>query len=455
MYCIVDIETTGGNHKTGRITEIAIFKHDGLTVVDSYTSLVNPEQTIPYFISNLTGITNEMVQSAPRFFEIAKDIIEFTEGQIFVAHNVSFDYNFVKEEFKSLGYTFERDRICTVKSARKVFPGKRSYSLSNICKTLGITLENHHRAEGDAEATTELFKMILDANGNSHRGLMESDIRFSMMHPDMNREQLHALPEEPGVYYFMNSLDEIIYIGKSNNIKNRVASHFRNGKSRRAVEMIQQTVDVKTECTGSELIALLKESEEIKHFKPKFNRAQKRTFENIGLFVEMNEQGYLTFNLRRLGKDDTTLITTFKNLDQAKNKLAKWTEQFGLCQKYTGLYKHKGPCFGYHVGSCSGACVSEEDPELYNHRVQHATAYLQYKHNSFAVVDVGRHREENSVVLVENGTYLGYGYVDNSDPIYTIDDIKEIIEFKNDNRDTKQIIRSYLTRKRIKKLIPL
>src|SRR5690606_13388670 len=215
----------------------------------------------------------------------AKDVIQFTEGDIFVAHNVSFDYNFIKEEFKSLGYDFERERICTVRSSRKVFPGKNSYSLANICRSMGISLENHHRAAGDAEATAELFHKILEANGNTHKGLLENEIKFSLMHPDMDKARLLSLPEEPGVYYFMNNNDEIIYIGKSNNIKNRVASHFRNGKSRRSVEMIQETVDIRSECTGSELIALLKESEEIKHFKPKYNQAQKRTIENVGIYV--------------------------------------------------------------------------------------------------------------------------------------------------------------------------
>lgn len=161
MYSIIDIEATGGNSKIGRITEIAIYKFDGNEIVDEFHSLVNPECSIPQFVQGLTGITDRMAQKAPKFFEIAKDIVEITNGTCFVAHNVKFDYSFFQMEFKSLGYEFKSNRLCTLELSKLLLPGHDSYSLGKLCKSLGIELQNRHRASGDALATVELFKLIL------------------------------------------------------------------------------------------------------------------------------------------------------------------------------------------------------------------------------------------------------------------------------------------------------
>ncbi len=161
MYAIVDIETTGGSSKTGKITEIAILISDGEKIIDSFVSLVNPECNIPFYITQLTGITNHMVANAPRFYEIAKKVVEITSNRIFVAHNVSFDYNFIRKEFNDLGYDFKMKKLCTVQLSRKFFPGHESYSLGKICNKLNININHRHRAEGDALATAELFKLIL------------------------------------------------------------------------------------------------------------------------------------------------------------------------------------------------------------------------------------------------------------------------------------------------------
>lgn len=161
MYSIIDIETTGQASKTGRITEIAIFVHDGFKVVDSFTSLINPEVYIPDFITRLTGIDNEMVRTAPRFFEVARRIVEMTANTTFVAHNVSFDYKFVREEFLRLGYDYQRKTLCTVRMGRKYLPGYKSYSLGRLCAELDIGINGRHRAYGDALATVRLFELIM------------------------------------------------------------------------------------------------------------------------------------------------------------------------------------------------------------------------------------------------------------------------------------------------------
>lgn len=162
MYAIVDIETTSGSPKSGKITEIAIYIHNGESIINSFVSLINPECSIPYYITRITGINNEMVENSPKFYEVAKKIVELTDNKIFVAHNVTFDYGFIQKEFNELGYNFERKTLCTVQLSRKYLPGYRSYSLGKLCSELGIEINGRHRAGGDAFATTKLFELILE-----------------------------------------------------------------------------------------------------------------------------------------------------------------------------------------------------------------------------------------------------------------------------------------------------
>ncbi len=164
MFAIIDIETTGNRHNYGKITEIAIYQHNGQEITGSFSTLLDPEMDIPYFITRLTGIDNNMIKDAPKFYEVAKKIIEMTKGRTFIAHNVSFDYKFIKEEYKRLGYDYNQKTMCTIKMARKLLPGHRSYSLGKICSDLGIEINGRHRAAGDALATVKLFEILLEKN---------------------------------------------------------------------------------------------------------------------------------------------------------------------------------------------------------------------------------------------------------------------------------------------------
>ncbi|MEZ4895099.1 MAG: exonuclease domain-containing protein [Saprospiraceae bacterium] len=228
MYAIIDVETTGGTARWERITEIAIVLHDGEKVVDTFSSLLNPDRSIPWNITQLTGITDEMVSEAPHFYEVARQIVEMTEDCIFVAHNVNFDYSFVREEFARLGYDYTRKQLCTVRLARKVFPGLSSYSLSNLKKHFGIKAEKSHRALDDTLATTKLFELILaeqDGTG-SLRQLVNQGVKEAKLPEGITLERLHAIPESCGVYYFHNKAGKVIYVGKSLNIKKRLFEHF-------------------------------------------------------------------------------------------------------------------------------------------------------------------------------------------------------------------------------------
>uniref|UniRef100_UPI0025B98266 exonuclease domain-containing protein n=1 Tax=Flavobacterium sp. TaxID=239 RepID=UPI0025B98266 len=235
MFAIIDIETCGGRFefKKGRITEIAILIHDGLSVVEKFSTLINPECYIsPAFVS-ISGITNEMVQDAPKFYEVANKIIEMTEGRIFVAHNVGFDYGFIREEFASLGYKYKRDTLCTVRLSRKLLPGKTSYSLGKLCDSLGIVIEARHRAEGDAVATAKLFDLLMQAKNNNpqykNKGVEDLMVRRI---DKIKQYVLNKLPEDCGVYYFLDQDQEIIYVGKSKNAYNRAMSHFNSSEQK-------------------------------------------------------------------------------------------------------------------------------------------------------------------------------------------------------------------------------
>lgn len=445
MYAVLDIETTGGNARSEKITEIAIFIHDGEKVIKEFSSLINPEKTIPPFISRLTGISDEMVASAPKFYEVAKDIVELTNGKTIVAHNVQFDYGFMREEFRSLGFSFHRCTLCTVKLARKIIPGHRSYSLGNICSLLGISNDARHRAAGDALATVKLFDLLLskDSHGFIQKSI-NNDPALMKLPPNLNREDVNRLPEETGVYYFHNEKGNIIYIGKSKNIRKRALSHFAEKDSPKSLSMKTEICSITYELTGSELVALLLESDEIKKHKPRFNRMQRESYYQWGIFKTVNEDGYITLRTARLKSGEEEPLITVRNAEEAGEILAAQVNKYNLCQKLCGLYDIKYACFRYHVRECKGACIGKENPEAYNKRVIQLIRRWRYENQNFFILGEGRGKNEQSVVAVENGRYIGFGYVEADMPVTTHDELRQYIKKYVDNRDVQRIIQRHL-----------
>jgi DNA polymerase III subunit epsilon len=454
MYAIIDIETTGGSSRLERITEIAIYLHDGHQVTGEYSTLVNPERNIPYYITNLTGITNEMVEDAPRFFEIARTIVEMTEGRIFVAHNARFDYSFIREEFKSLGYNFKRSILDTVTLSRKFFPGLSSYSLGNLCNDLRINIRDRHRAAGDALATAKLFEMLMekDREMNSLKPVITKNKRSSKLNPALDLNKIENIPEEPGIYYFYNEKGNLIYIGKSRNLHQRISTHLSNNTTNRAMEMRDLIADISWEETGSELIALLKESFEIKHNKPVYNRAQRRTSFRWGIYCFTDDEGFINYTYGNL-KDDEVPLSVFSSKEKARAKLNSMIETFGLCQKLTGLYETDGACFHHQVGLCKGACCGKESPEEYNERASKAIEEFIFTRRNFFVIDKGRNAEERCAVKILNGKYAGYGYFNINEMGFGLNAIHECIHSAQDNRDIQVILKQYLKHNRVERII--
>ena len=453
-YAIIDIETTGGSPAIEKITEIAIYLHDGTRIIDQFVTLVNPERNIPYFITNLTGITNEMVEEAPRFYEVAKRVVEITEGSTFVAHNARFDYSFIRQEFKSLGFSYKRSVLDTVTLSRKLLPGHRSYSLGNICKDLGININGRHRASGDALATVRLFEILMEKSeeeGGESSGIIRNS-RSSKLNPALDRKKIELIPEEPGVYYFYDEDGNIIYIGKSRNLSQRVSTHLSNNSTSRAMEMRDSIADISWEETGSELIALLLESAEIKLHKPRYNRAQRRTGYSWGIYTDVDERGYITFNFARVTGDSIPL-SLFVSKDRAKGKIESLLTQYQLCQKLCGLYDTSGSCFHSNVGMCLGACSGEESSVEYNIRAQKALDEFVFTGRNIMIIDKGKGNDERCAVKILNGKYQGYGFFNVNDVGFGYMAIHDCIVPAKDNRDVQVILKGYLARNKVEKII--
>jgi len=401
-------------------------------------------------VVNLTGINSKMLHNAPKFYEVAKRIVEITEGCIIVAHNSSFDYRILKTEFNRLGYTFKRKTLCTVELSKVLIPDQPSYSLGKLTRSLGIVISDRHRADGDAKATVKLFKMLL--NKDLKKEIITQAVKTeqkSKMTSNL-RTIIEKMPTETGVYYIHNETGDIIYIGKSNNIKKRITQHFTgtNSKSKK----IQTLVTAVTfEKTGSELVALLKESEEIKKNKPILNRALRKTIFTHALYQFTDHNGYINLQIDRANREELP-ITTFTNRQSAKSFMHNISEKYELCQKLVGLYKTNSSCFKYEVKECAGACLQEESVEDYNQKVNVLIELHRYDNKNMLIIDRGRYIDEKSVVVIENGIFKGLGFFDLNHQINNTDVLLSLITPMSNNKDNQHIIQSYVRRnkKRLK-----
>jgi len=454
-YVIIDVETTGGSPKTTKITEIALYKFDGQTITDEFTTLVYPEQRIPEFIVKLTGISDRMVADAPRFYEIAKKVLDFCTDCIFVAHNVSFDYNVVRREYNRLGYDFRLPQLCTVRAARLIYPGFESYSLGRITQELGIKLNERHRAGGDALATVHLFKMMHEKDSEKLKTFVQYEINPKLVHRSLDLEIIEALPNKTGIYLFYNEHNHLIYIGKSKNIKSRVEQHLRNSRQEKGLRLIQEIARVEFELTGSETIALLRESHLVKHHKPKFNRALKKSNFSHGIFDELDINGYLRLVVRSLGKSASTPIIQFSSRKEASDFLDNVRSKYTLCEKYCGIKKVESSCFYYSIEECKGACLDIEATEIYNQRVQLFVDKLTFERKSFFILDKGRDKFEKSLVYVEKGVFIGFGFAPYHFNNLDVTGWRKFIQPQQENRDDKSIINQALLKKPDVKVIEI
>ncbi|MRI02255.1 DNA polymerase III subunit epsilon [Kriegella sp. EG-1] len=444
MYAIIDIETTGNGIEGNKITEISIFKYDGHEIIDEFTSLVNPEMPIPYFITGLTGIDDDMVRHAPKLIELIPRIIEITKDTIFVAHSVNFDYNVIKNEFKNLGFDFVKKKLCTVRLSRKLFPGYTSYSLGKLCTSLNIPLKDRHRARGDAHATVLLFEKLLRANGAEKvfKTFLNSRSQEATLPPLLSRKVYDELPGKPGIYYFKNSHGKIIYIGKAINIKKRITSHFYD-KSEKEIKLCRETAHIDYELSGSEVLALLMESAAIKHHFPKYNSAQKRRTQQYGIFTYEDQNNIIHLAPNKL-KAMPNPLATFKNITECRTFLENVCRDFKLCPKFCHLQENVATCSHYSIINCEGICSANENVDDYNLKVEKAISFMRTKKENFFIKEKGRTLKEEAIILIKDGTYNGYAFIEKEITIQNFNDLEAFIKLQNNTIETQQIIDSYL-----------
>ena len=433
--------------KRDKITEIAIIVYNGKEVVDSFESLVNPGRSIPREITRITGITTNMVRSAPYFYEIAKKIVEITEHCIFVAHNVRFDYGFLKAEFEDLGFSYYRKTLCTVQIARRSISGLKSYSLENLIRHFNISVANRHRAMDDVKATLEVFKYAMAelSQNKSLNSYLSQNLKELQLPGQLQLDQIESLPGKCGIYYMRDKSYKIIYIGKSINIRERILQHFRN-ISKKGMLMYRSICHIDWELTGSELYALLLESAEIKKYRPELNKAQRNKKYNAAIIYNTEKQYHrITAVARKDLSADMILLNYYPTLDKANQILQFFIMEHELCPSVNSGKLSAGPCSYYKLDKCHGACIEDEDAALYNERVEQLKDELiNVFKEDFIIVDRGRDKNEKSYFIIENGFCTHMGHVQTEFQFKHINHLRDVLPEYQGNAESNYIIRRYL-----------
>ena len=379
-FVFVDLETTGGSHFRSRVLEVAAVRVENGQIVRSYQSLVYPDGSVPAFITNLTGITDDDVAGQPRFGDIADELAEVLDGAVLVAHNVRFDYGFLRMEFGRLGADFAPPLLCTVKLSRRLFPQYRTHKLADLIARHGLVAPARHRAYDDAMCLWQFYRMCLaefdlDTMEQALRGQLGARSIPSQLDPD----QLAGLPDGPGVYIFEDDAGASLYVGKSVNVKRRVLSHFAaDGSDAKEMKLSQLVRRLRGIPTAGELGALLLESDLVKELQPLYNRQLRRT-ERVTLLIQAaNDHGYATLQTEEARAISpqlaARLLGVYPTVGRAKRAIEDITRQFGLCPKLMGLEQARQACFWQQLGKCQGACRGDESAAEYNRRFQAAFA---------------------------------------------------------------------------------
>ncbi len=418
---------------------------DGEKVIDRYETLINPVHRIPSYIQAMTGITDEMVADAPLFEEVAEDIYEILKDRIFVAHNVNFDYSFIRSQLRYCGYEYDAQKLCTVRLSRKIIPGLRSYSLGNLCHSLGIRHVNHHRAGGDAKATTALFHLLLqrDTEGHILKSLKRNS-KEQVLPPHVPKSDFERLPTTPGVYYFHDEKGKVVYVGKAKNIRHRVSSHFSNNSTGRQKQNFMRYVHrISFEECGTELMAAIKESSEIKRLWPRFNASQKKREDVFGIVCYADQNGYLRLAVDKVN-GRAEVISSYHHYENASAALRQLVQDFHLCPRLCfikeQLYDEQA-----HAAYCKGACEKLEPVESYNERVTQALEKLKAQ-PSFAIIDKGITDEQRSCILVWQGKFYGMGFIASDLAIETPEQFKELVTPYRENKVITHMLFSYAKR---------
>ncbi len=413
-------------------------------MISRYQTLINPHQSIPIYIQALTGIDDEMVATAPDFKDVALEIYTLLHDKIFVAHNVNFDYSFIKHHLDACGYALTCKKLCTVRLSRKLIPGYSSYSLGKLCASLGINLTNRHRADGDASATAILLGMLIEKDID---GLINDTLKRSSkeqtLPPNLQKAEIDKLPNTPGVYYFKDQKGKVIYVGKAKQLKKRVCTHFTGHSiSLQRQNFLKSIHHIDYQSCGTELMAFILEAAEIKKLWPENNRAMKRFEQKYSLYHFEDQNGYIRLGIDKYRKNGTVLHS-FNNLLEGHQLLRTIASEHSLCEKLCFIQKQRTACTGHSEGTCGGACIGEESTAIYNFRVKRAISELQDLLPSFAIIDEGRTADEKSCLWVEKGKFYGMGYINDPVDVADLEALKSVITPYPSNDYIMNMVLSY------------
>lgn len=430
MFAIVDIETTGGHASDNGITEIAIVLHNGKEVEGKFATLINPLIPIQRYVQTLTGITDQMVAKAPLFKDVAENIYNLLKDRVFVAHNVNFDYSFVKHQLAQAGYELKSPKLCTIRLSRKIFPGLPKYGLATVCRELNIHITDRHRATGDALATAQLFALLVqnDTTGDLKK-MIKVKTADQYLPPNLSDDRFNHLPAEPGVYYFHDKKGKVVYVGKAKDLKKRVTSHFANNKpSKQKQEFLRSIYNITYELCGSEFMAAVFESIEIKRLWPAYNTSQKRVEFQYGFYMFEDGRGYIRLAIDKKRKYLQPLIS-FSLFADAHRVLWRLVKEYNL---------HPGLCF---LDKSKKELTDLPDIDYYNSCVREAIASLQADQKTYIIKE-----GTSNYILVEAGKFYGMGKVEKKLDRISSNELKPLLTQYPENETLRTMLRNYVER---------
>lgn len=411
----IDVETSGGAPLRDRVIEVGMVVVEGGKVTDTYQTLVNPGCSVPPEILSMTGIKPQDLETAPEFGLIAAQIRERLEGAVFVAHNARFDFGFIKSEFARLDQRVWWPQLCTVKLSRRLYPEQARHGLDALIDRFNLSCEDRHRALGDAQATWEFFRLQYEKRASEEVEKVVKDIiRKPALPPALAEVEMEKLPQLPGVYLFYGGKNELLYVGKSINLRDRVWGHFYlDYESPKEMAIKNQVTRIETRPTAGELEALLLEARLVKELQPLYNRHLRQVRELWVLLLDKSEPAYklkLEKRTSLVNGELDEVIGVFRRRGQALKLLSELAEKYQLCHRQLGLEKTRSACFAYHLGNCRGVCADKETPESFNLRLISALAEIKLPSWPYqGLLGVREQSEEtNRVVhLFDRWCYLG------------------------------------------------
>jgi DNA polymerase-3 subunit epsilon len=412
----VDLETNGLSYVRGRVIEVAAIRVEHGEIVATMDTLLDPEAPLPAFITTLTGITNSDVQGASVFADIAEELQEILSGAIFVAHNVRFDYSFLKQEFKRLGMSFQPRQLCTMRLSRTLYPQYKSHKLEQIIQRFGFSAARRHRAYDDAAVLWDFLRHIRTAFETDQ---LEQAIRKQLRAPSLPKgvdaALVAAVPDTSGVYIFEDEKGYPLYVGKSIHLQQRVRSHFmRDHEQVHEFKIAQQVRNITIHETSGELEALLLESQLVKDLQPLYNQRLRRTTKMLLVTRQHNEEGYATITYEEASAIDPdkldNVLAVYPSRSKAKAAVDRLMKDFSLCPKLCGLEKAKDACFMHQLRKCAGACVNKEDAEQYNNRL--AEAFSRHRiqawpYKSPILVTEGDEQKRTTSIVIDQWCIVG------------------------------------------------